>query len=270
MLQMRPCWPCQARIGATYFQMTSVLSKKRKNDTKAAKHHQQALAMLVPKYEHFPDVKTWSTAGEPVTWQGNNYPPSMLPTEHVVQGILWEPSQLNFAYEFLSLDHHTCLTLDHTSDNLQLIQDLVSKIFLVNPFLSRSLPYCNSGLATNDIEERIPYVVCFVQVMQSWKGNKPPHSLILSGNSPKSGKWAWGGHNKILLPAVLQLLWTSSLTSSSSLYANHMFSWPHVILPAANLFLLLEYIYTDQWLPIWLGIIIWYVYTKISISLSIY
>ena len=41
---------------------------QEKNDTKAAKHHQQALAMLVPKYEHFPDVKTWSTAGEPVTW----------------------------------------------------------------------------------------------------------------------------------------------------------------------------------------------------------
>ena len=26
----------------------------------------------------------------------------------------------------------------------------------------------------NEIEERIPYVVCYVQVMQSWKGNKPP------------------------------------------------------------------------------------------------
>ena len=52
---------------------------QEKNNTKAAKCHQQALAMLVPKYEHFPYVKTWSTAGEPVTWQGNNYPPGMLP-----------------------------------------------------------------------------------------------------------------------------------------------------------------------------------------------
>ena len=57
---------------------------QEKNDTKAAKHCQQALAMLIPKYEHFPDVKTQSTAGEPVTWQGNNYPSGMLPTENVV------------------------------------------------------------------------------------------------------------------------------------------------------------------------------------------
>ena len=132
--------------------------------------------MLVPKYEHFPDVKTQSTAGEPVTWQGNNYAPGVLPTEHVVWGILWELFQLNFAYEFLSLDHHACSTLDPTSDDSQLIQRqaLVSKCFPVNPFLSRSLPDHNCGLATNDIEECILYVVCFVQVMQSWKDNKPP------------------------------------------------------------------------------------------------
>ena len=40
--------------------------------------------------------------------------------------------------------------------------------------LSRSLPDRNCGLAANDIEECIPYIVCFVQVMQSGKGIKPP------------------------------------------------------------------------------------------------
>ena len=123
---------------------------QEKNDTKAAKHRQQALDMLVPK---FTDVNTRSTAGEPVTWQGNNYPPSVLPSKHVVRGILWELFQLNFAYEFLSLDCHTCSTLDPTSDDSQLIQRqaLVSKYFSINPFLYRSLPDRNCGLATNDI-----------------------------------------------------------------------------------------------------------------------
>lgn len=149
---------------------------QEKDDTKAAKRRQQVLAMLVPKYEHFPDVKTRSTAGEPITWQGKNYLPGVLPAEHVVRGILWELFQLNFAYEFLSLDRRACSILDTKSDDSQLIQRqvLVSECFPVDPFLSRSLPDRNCGLAASDIEERIPYILCFVRVMQSWKGNKPP------------------------------------------------------------------------------------------------
>ena len=179
----------------------------------------------------------------------------MLPAKHVVRGILWELFQLNFGYEFLSLDHHACLTLDPTSDDLQLIQRqaLVSKCSHINPFLSRSLPDCNCGLAVNEIEECIPYIVCFVQVMQSWKGNKLPIFNFAAQSIrkfPKVRQVSLRGHNKILLPAVFQLLWKCSLTSSLSRYACHKFSQPHVIHPAVNLFLLLEYIYTDQWLLI--------------------
>ena len=57
---------------------------QEKNDTKAAKRCQQILAMLTPKYEHFSDIKTRSTTGEPVTWQDKNYLPGMLPADHVV------------------------------------------------------------------------------------------------------------------------------------------------------------------------------------------
>ena len=46
--------------------------------------------------------------------------------------------------------------------------------FRIFPFLSRSLPDCNDGLAVNNIEECIPYILSFVWVMQSWKGNKLP------------------------------------------------------------------------------------------------
>ena len=149
---------------------------QEKNDTKAAKRRQQILAMLTPKSEQFPGVKTRSTAGKPVTWQDKNYPPGVLPADHVVRGILWELYELNFAYEFLSLDRRACSILDTTSDDLQLMQRqaLVSKCFPVDPFLSGLLPDRNCGLAANDIDERIPFILCFVQVMQSWKGNKPP------------------------------------------------------------------------------------------------
>jgi hypothetical protein len=159
---------------------------QEKSDTKAAKRRQHILAMLTPKSDLFPHVKTRSTAGEPVTWQGNNYPPGVLPADHTVRGILWELYQLNFAYELLSLDRRACSNLD-TSDDLQLMQRqaMVSKCFPVDPFLSRSLPDRNCGLAANTIEERLPFIVLLVRVMQSWRGNKPPIFNLAAGSYQK-------------------------------------------------------------------------------------
>jgi hypothetical protein len=146
-----------------------------KSDSKATKRRRLILDMLTPKSGHFPEVKTRSTSGEPVTWQGNGYALGVLPPDHIVRGILWELFQLNFAYELLSLDRRACSNL-HTSDDLQLMQRqaMVSQCFPVDPFLSRSLPDRNCGLAAYDIEERIPFIVRLVRVMQSWKGDKPP------------------------------------------------------------------------------------------------
>ena len=150
---------------------------QEKSDTKAAKRRQQILAMLTPKSELFLGMKTRSTRGEPVPWQGNKYPPGVLPADHIVRGVLWELYQLNFAYELLSLDRRACSDLDTSDDiDLQLIQRqaMVSKCFPVDPFLSRSLPDRNCGLAADDIEERLPFILSLVRIMQSWKGNKPP------------------------------------------------------------------------------------------------
>jgi hypothetical protein len=154
---------------------TDLSAIQEKSDTKAAKRRQQILAMLTPKSDLFPDVKTRSTAGEPVIWQGSKYPPGMLPADHIVREILWELYQLNFAYELLSLDCRACSNLD-TSDDSQLMQRqaMVSDCFPVDPFLSRSLPDRNCGLAADGIEERLPFILSLVRVMQSWKGDKPP------------------------------------------------------------------------------------------------
>ena len=109
---------------------------EEKNDTKAAKHHQNIQAILTPRSEHFPDLRTRSTAGEPVTWQGNNYPPGMLPANHIVRGILWELYHLNFAYELLSLERCACSESNLVRLNdLQLVQRqlMISEFFPVNP-----------------------------------------------------------------------------------------------------------------------------------------
>jgi hypothetical protein len=157
------------------FLAIDISSPLEKKDTRAAKRRQQILAMLTPKTDLFPDVKTRSTTGEPITWQGKKYIPGVLPADHIIREILWELYQLNFYYELLSLDRRACTNLT-TSDNLQLIyrQTLISECFPVDPFMSTSLPSRNCGLAGPEVEERLPFVLALVRVMQSWKGDKPP------------------------------------------------------------------------------------------------
>ena len=157
----------------------STISEKsftsEKKDTKAARRRQQILDMLTPRSYLFPDVKTRSTTGEPIIWQGKKYVPGILPADHIIREILWELYQLNFYYELLSLDRRACTNLI-TSDSVQLIdrQALISECFPVDPFKSTSLPTRNCGLAGNDVEERLPFVLALVRVMYSWKGDKPP------------------------------------------------------------------------------------------------
>ena len=157
------------------FLATDLNATLEKKDTKAAKRRQKILDMLTPKSDLFPDVKTRSTTGEPITWQGRKYIPGVLPADNIVREILWELYELNFYYELLSLDRRACVNLA-TSDNLQLIHRhaLISKCFPVDPFQSTSLLARNYGLAGQDVEERLPFVLALVRVMQSWKGDKPP------------------------------------------------------------------------------------------------
>jgi hypothetical protein len=156
------------------FLATDVSATLEKKDTKAARRRQHILDMLTPKSDLFPEVKTRSTAGEPMIWQGKKYIPHILPADHIIREILWELYELNFYFELLSLDRRACTTSD--SDNLQLIhrQTLISECFPVDPFKSTSLPTRNCGLAGHDVEERLPFVLALVRVMQSWKGDKPP------------------------------------------------------------------------------------------------
>jgi hypothetical protein len=157
------------------FLATDLSTTSEKKDTKAAKRRQQILDQLTPSSGLFPDVKTRNTTGEPITWQGKKYIPGVLPADHIIREILWELYQLNFYYELLSLDRRACTDLT-TSDNLQLIhrQALISKCFSIDPFMTTSLPTRNCGLAGQEVEERLPFVLALVRVMQSWKGSKPP------------------------------------------------------------------------------------------------
>ena len=130
-----------------------------KSDSKATKRRQKILETLTPRLLSDPGVKPRSTAGEPYFWQGHSYLPGVLPEVNVVRQILWELYELNFIYEFISLDRRACENLDLT-DNEQLLEReyLISKCFAVDAFKSVPLPNRNCGLAADNLLERLPYL----------------------------------------------------------------------------------------------------------------
>jgi hypothetical protein len=156
-------------------------------DTKAAIRRRNILETLKPKSKYSPEVKMRSIVGEPLNWQGKHYPPGVLPADSIIQEILWELFELNFIHELLALDRRACNDLD-LSHNLRLSerQDLISKCFPVGLFPHVSIPTCNRGLAANTLQERLPYVVRLVYVMQSWKGNIPAAFSLANQSSDLS------------------------------------------------------------------------------------
>ena len=153
---------------------TDLSSLSGTKDSKAMKRRQHIYNILMPRSSPDPGVRPRNTVGEPVVWQGRRYLPSVLPAENVVREILWELYELNFTYEFISLDRRACDNLDlMDSDQLLERESLISKCFVLHTFKSIPLPNRNYGLAADDLRERLPYLQRMVHVMMAWKGRKP-------------------------------------------------------------------------------------------------
>jgi hypothetical protein len=139
----------------------------------------------MPKSFSDPEVNVRSNAGEPFFWQGHSYPSGVLPAGDVVQQILWELYELNFTYEFLSLDCRSCVGLD-LSDGPKLFecQALISGCFAVGAFKYVPLPDRNQGSAADSLQDRLPCLIGMVLVMQSWNGIKPAPFAIANQSPP--------------------------------------------------------------------------------------
>ena len=143
------------------------------SDTKAAKRRLKIRDKFTPTSSD-PGVRFRSTVGEPFVWQCRPYLPGVLPATNVVRQILWELYELNFTYEFISLDRRACKNLE-LMDNERLLEceSLISKCFVINTFKSAPLPNDNCGLAADDLHDRLPYLREVVRIMMAWKGSKP-------------------------------------------------------------------------------------------------
>jgi hypothetical protein len=145
-----------------------------KENTKAARRRQECLNLLVPKSDMYPEVKMRSGSMGPIVWQGEDYPPGVLPPDKVVREILWELYEANFIHELQSLDRRACANLD-LSDSAQLLerQIIIARCFPSSSFRCVTIPSENRGLAADDLARRFQFVTALIVVMQAWKGEKP-------------------------------------------------------------------------------------------------
>jgi hypothetical protein len=152
---------------------TDLNDLSKMGDTKASNRRQKLHDKFTPTSSD-PGVRLRSTVGEPLIWQGCGYPPGVLPARNVVCQILWELYELNFTFEFVSLDRRACENLD-TTDNERLLEreSSISKCFVIDTFKSAPLPDRNCGLAADNPSDRLPYLRQLVLVMMAWKGSKP-------------------------------------------------------------------------------------------------
>ena len=157
-----------------FLNIDSSESAVNEKDTKSGKRRQHSQALLKTTLLSNPVMALRCTVGQPFVWQGQSYLPGSLPPPNVVQQILWELYELNFAQEFLALDRLACSNLDPTDkEKLYERQLLISKCFVPNALSYAPIPTINRGLAAETIRDRLPYVHSMVQIMQAWKGSKP-------------------------------------------------------------------------------------------------
>jgi hypothetical protein len=151
-----------------------------KGETKAARRRQEALDMFFPSTDTYPGVGRRGDFMGPIVWQGEEYPPGVLPPENIVREILWELYEVNFIHELQSLDRRACEGLDLTSASQLFDREiLISQCFLTSSFRHVSIPSANVGLADDDFDKRFRFVTGLAFVMNTWKGEKPD---VLTGD----------------------------------------------------------------------------------------
>lgn len=171
-VQREPSLAMSSQHWRTFLSMD--LNIPEKGSTKAAKRRQDVLDLFLPKSTIYPEVQTRNYAKQLIAWQGKEYPSGVLPPDDIVRQILWELYESNFIYELQSLDRLACASLD-LSDTAQLVerQMMISRCFPINSFRHVTIPSGNCGLAANDLGERFPFVVELLDVVKSWRGEKP-------------------------------------------------------------------------------------------------
>lgn len=138
--------------------------------TRTSQRRAQAIQLLLPRGTTFR-----SQAGLPYEWRGQKFPAGTPLPNNVIREIVYHLYQLNFQHEILALD---ALAHDNGSQPLTDFESLqretaICRLFPDNTFGYPTFIPPNTGLAADNIRERLPFYMNFGRIMDSWKGIKP-------------------------------------------------------------------------------------------------
>ncbi|KAF9034146.1 hypothetical protein BJ165DRAFT_1534345 [Panaeolus papilionaceus] len=127
--------------------------------------------------DHFSTPPRWN--GQPVT--------APVP-ERIVREIMWTLYEYNFTFELISLDQRACLELgpNPTDQKLEEWERMIRACFAAAHFkLPEVLPE-NIGLASDKLEDRLPYIIALGKVVKTWTLSPDPVLLFCNRRHPES------------------------------------------------------------------------------------
>ncbi|KAF9035300.1 hypothetical protein BJ165DRAFT_1533790 [Panaeolus papilionaceus] len=107
--------------------------------------------------------------------------------EKTVREIMWTLYEYNFTFELISLDRRACIELgpNPTEQKLEEQERMIRACFAPARFKLPEIDPQNIGLASDKIEDRLPYIIALGKVVKSWTLNPDPVLLLCDRRQPE-------------------------------------------------------------------------------------
>ncbi|KAF9037972.1 hypothetical protein BJ165DRAFT_1407915 [Panaeolus papilionaceus] len=117
----------------------------------------------------------------------NSQPVTAPVPERTVREIMWTLYKYNFTFELISLDRRACLELgpNPTDEKLDEREKLIRACFAAARFKLPEIDPKNIGLASDELEDRLPYIIALGKVIKSWTLDPDPVLLLCDRRRPE-------------------------------------------------------------------------------------
>ncbi|KAF9034588.1 hypothetical protein BJ165DRAFT_1409882 [Panaeolus papilionaceus] len=104
-----------------------------------------------------------------------------------VREIMWTLYEYNFTFELISLDRQACVELgpNPADQKLEERERFIRACFAVARFKLPDINPENIGLASDKIEDRLPYIIALGKVVKSWTLDPDPVLLLCDRRQPE-------------------------------------------------------------------------------------
>ncbi|KAF9033914.1 hypothetical protein BJ165DRAFT_1534467 [Panaeolus papilionaceus] len=154
-------------------------------DSPTIKRRRELYEMLQTRGNQFSGLRLVDRFSMAPTWNGQ--PVTASVPEKTAREIMWTLYEFNFTFELISLDRRACIELgpNPTEQKLEEREKLIRACFAPARFKMPEVDPENIGLASNKLEDRLPYIIALGKVVKSWTLNPDPVLLLCDHRRPE-------------------------------------------------------------------------------------